>query len=109
MGIYDREYYRERTRGSGWLTGTAPVCKAILIINIALFLLPKFLPEGQQLEELFAAYSRLIFEKLQVWRLITATFLISHMKFTSSAEAANSVAVSTNSSRAVHSALAKKS
>jgi membrane associated rhomboid family serine protease len=75
MGIYDREYYRERTRGSGWLTGTAPVCNAIIIINVALFFLPKFLPEDHLLEDLFAAYSRFIFEKLQVWRLITATFL----------------------------------
>ena len=24
MGIYDREYYRDKTRGSGWLSGAAP-------------------------------------------------------------------------------------
>jgi membrane associated rhomboid family serine protease len=75
MGIYDREYYRERTRGSGWLTGTTPACKWILIANIACFVLPRFLGDDQQFVEWFGAYSRLIFEKLQVWRLLTATFL----------------------------------
>ena len=75
MGIYDREYYRERTRGSGWFSGATPACKWILIANIACFLLPRFLPDDRVLYEWFAAYSRLIFEKGQVWRLITATFL----------------------------------
>ena len=35
MGIYDREYYRDKTRGSGWLSGEAPACKAIIAINVA--------------------------------------------------------------------------
>ncbi len=75
MGIYDREYYRERTRGSGWFTGTTPACKWILIANIVCFLLPRFLPDDSVLIRWFAAYSNLIFEKGQVWRLVTATFL----------------------------------
>jgi membrane associated rhomboid family serine protease len=75
MGIYDREYYRERTRGSGWFSGSTPACKWILIANIVCFLLPRFLPDDRILYEWFAAYSRLILEKGQVWRLITATFL----------------------------------
>lgn len=75
MGIYDREYYRERARGSAWFTGTSPACKWILIVNIALFLLPRFLPDPDLLYRWFAAYSHAILAGGQVWRLVTATFL----------------------------------
>ncbi len=75
MGIYDREYYRERTRGSGWLTGTTPACKWIILANIACFLLPRFLTDEQAFYDLFSAYSHKILAGGQVWRLITATFL----------------------------------
>jgi len=33
MGIYDREYYRDETGGSGWFSGVAPACKTIVAIN----------------------------------------------------------------------------
>ncbi len=72
MGIYDREYYRDKTRGSGWLSGTAPACKAIIFINVAVFIAQKFL--GRSFEDWFVADSNAIFHG-QVWRLITATFL----------------------------------
>ncbi len=39
MGIHDREYYRDETSGSGWLTGVAPVTRALILINVGLFLL----------------------------------------------------------------------
>ncbi len=77
MGIYDREYYRERTSGSGWLSGAAPACKAIILLNVALWILPKFAGDSSAIERWFAAYSGLIFEKLQIWRLVTAAFLHS--------------------------------
>jgi membrane associated rhomboid family serine protease len=73
MGISDREYYRDKTRGSGWLSGAAPACKAIIIINVAAFIAQKlFEPNFQRL---FQANSDLIFHHFQVWRLLTATFL----------------------------------
>ncbi len=72
MGIYDREYYRDKTRGSGWLSGAAPACKAIILINVAAFIAPKFLPG---FDDWFSATSDQIFGKFQVWRLLTATFL----------------------------------
>ena len=37
MGIYDREYYRGETRGSGWLTGLAPATKVIILANVVIF------------------------------------------------------------------------
>ena len=72
MGIYDREYYRDKTRGSGWLTGAVPACKAIILINVAAFIAPKFLPG---FDDWFTVTSEQIFGKLQVWRLLTATFI----------------------------------
>ncbi len=59
MGIYDREYYRDKTRGSGWLTGMAPACRAIIIINVAAFVLQKFV--GPDVDVLFSANSDEIF------------------------------------------------
>ena len=73
MGIYDREYYRDKTRGSGWLSGTAPACKAIILINVAVFIAQKFL--GQPIEAHFAANSLEIFRKFYLWEPLTATFL----------------------------------
>jgi membrane associated rhomboid family serine protease len=72
MGIYDREYYRDETRGSGWLSGVAPVCKALIAINVAVFFGTLFFP---QLLKSFEAYSPLIFERFQVYRLLSAAFL----------------------------------
>src|SRR5689334_10257863 len=78
MGIYDREYYRGETRGSAWLTGQAPACKAIIIINvIVFFLIPYFETSG--LFDHLAASSRGIFRHGEVWQLVTATFLHANM------------------------------
>ncbi len=72
MGIYDREYYRGETRGSGWLTGMAPACKAIIVINvIALFAVHR----ESRLFDLLAARSDTIFLHGRIWQLLTATFL----------------------------------
>lgn len=73
MGIYDREYYRDKTRGSGWLTGAAPACRIIIAINVGAFVCQKMFPGW--FDELFLANSSLILHKFQVWRLLTATFL----------------------------------
>ena len=74
MGIYDREYYRDGTRGSGWLSGAAPACKILIAINVGIFILQKLVPE---VDRYFQANSDLIFQKFQIWRLLTATFLHS--------------------------------
>ena len=59
MGIYDREYYRDKTRGSGWLTGASPAVKVIIAANVAVFILQKVVgplarrpPPGEQLPDL---------------------------------------------------------
>jgi membrane associated rhomboid family serine protease len=73
MGIYDREYYRDKTRGSGWLSGEAPACKALIAINVGAFIAQKMFHGS--FDELFRANSDQIFHQFQVWRLLTATFL----------------------------------
>ncbi len=75
MGIYDREYYRGETRGAG-LFSTAPVCRAIILLNVAVFLLDRLnLVPHVTFQDLFAAHSDAIFYRGHVWQLLTATFL----------------------------------
>lgn len=76
MGIYDREYYRDETRGSGFFSGAAPVCKAIILINALVFIGQNLLLDGDHfLIEHFAASTVAIFQKYQFYRLLTATFI----------------------------------
>ncbi|WZO96909.1 rhomboid family intramembrane serine protease [Isosphaeraceae bacterium EP7] len=72
MGIYDREYYRDDSRGFGLFSGVAPACKALILINVVAYVASVLIPTLQQA---FDAQSALIFEQFQVWRLLTATFL----------------------------------
>ena len=72
MGIHDREYYRASARGSGLLSGVAPACKAIILINVAAFVAQKLFPA---FTDWFEASSGQVFHQFQVWRLLTATFL----------------------------------
>ena len=75
MGIYDREYYRGETRGPGFFS-SAPVCRAIIVINVAVYLLGRlgFLsPELRH--DWLAASSDSILAHGHVWELLTATFL----------------------------------
>ena len=37
MGFYDRDYYRDETRGSGFFSGAAPACKFIILVNVIVF------------------------------------------------------------------------
>jgi membrane associated rhomboid family serine protease len=74
MGIYDREYYRDETGQSGWFWGIAPACKTIILINVAVFL-TQWVAADSQLLDLVNAQSRPIFERFQIWRLLTAAFV----------------------------------
>ncbi|HEV3122857.1 MAG TPA: rhomboid family intramembrane serine protease [Isosphaeraceae bacterium] len=82
MGIYDREYYRDETRGSGFFSGAAPACKAIILINLGIFLLSLFSEDAQRFfEEHFAYGSLAILKHWQVYRLLTASFLHANSIF----------------------------
>jgi membrane associated rhomboid family serine protease len=74
MGIHDRDYYRGETRGSAWLTGLAPACKAIILINVvAFFIVPSLDPH--LVRGYLEATSDGIFRHGRLWELLTATFL----------------------------------
>jgi len=76
MGIYDREYYRDATRASGFFTGAAPACKFIILVNVAIFVAQEVFQNADHfLLQHFAASSPLIFQKYQIYRLISAAFL----------------------------------
>ncbi|HWE39426.1 MAG TPA: rhomboid family intramembrane serine protease [Isosphaeraceae bacterium] len=83
MGIYDREYYRDSSRGAGFFAN-APAVKTIILVNVAVFL-AELLGENRdanRLVDLLAAHSADVFERGRVWQLVTAPFLHDvHLKF----------------------------
>ena len=72
MGIYDREYYRDETRGSGWLSGVAPACKGVILINVGVYIAQVVFSDAQ-LERAFAASAGGVWT--HPWQLLTSTFL----------------------------------
>ena len=78
MGIYDREYYREQSRGAGLFSGIAPACKALILINVGVFLVRWFSPEASFfLDKWFALHSESLFHQGTLWQLVTSAFLHS--------------------------------
>lgn len=77
MGIYDREYYRDDSRGAGFFSGVAPACKTIIGINVVVFLYFFTAPQSH-LRDLLVCNSNAVFKDFQVWRLVTAAFLHSN-------------------------------
>ncbi|MDG3002944.1 rhomboid family intramembrane serine protease [Paludisphaera mucosa] len=76
MGIYDREYYRGEKSGPAWFGGTAPWCTALILINVAVFLIERaFHVDPAFVRDWLAASPEGIFQKGRVWELLTATFL----------------------------------
>jgi len=75
MGIYDRDYYRGENRGPGFFS-TAPVCKWLIIINVAIFLAEQLkILDPSLIDTWFAANADAIFKQGRIWQLLTATFL----------------------------------
>jgi len=81
MGIYDREYYRGESAGSGWFWNLAPVCKAIILINAGVFLLQNALhwdDTGFTLRWLAASPEYTLYH-FRFYQLLTAAFVHSHI------------------------------
>lgn len=76
MGIYDREYYRGESGGSGLFGGVSPVCNALIAINVAVFVLQAiFNVDPGLVRDWLAASPDEIWRHGRVWQLLTATFL----------------------------------
>jgi membrane associated rhomboid family serine protease len=73
MGIYDREYYRDESRGFALFNGVAPACKAIIAVNVAVFL-AQWIAQEIDLYGLLSAGATDIFRHGRVWELLTAAF-----------------------------------
>jgi membrane associated rhomboid family serine protease len=77
MGIYDREYYRGETGGTGLFGGVSPVTKTIIVINAAVFLLERLInPERNPpfVNLYLAASPDGVLHHFRIWELLTATF-----------------------------------
>lgn len=82
MGIYDRDYYRDTTRNSLWLSGENPVARNLIIANVVVFVLQLFVTERRDLREvsLITEWLNLDPQKVlngEVWRLLTSIFVHS--------------------------------
>jgi membrane associated rhomboid family serine protease len=81
MGLYDRDYYRNETSGSGRLGASGSVvCRSLIAINVAAYIL-QMLTLGSN-EGRFEGITRWFelspvsfFRDFQVWRLVTYAFL----------------------------------
>jgi membrane associated rhomboid family serine protease len=77
MGIYDREYIRDESSGTGLFSGVTPVTKSIVAISVVVFFLENLLQwdsHGITVEWL-AASAELTFHKFRLHQLITNTFV----------------------------------
>lgn len=79
MGIYDREYYRGETGGSTWFSGVTPVCKTIILINAAVFLLQQTANFRVVGDHYLAASPEETLRHFHFWQLLTATFLHANL------------------------------
>jgi membrane associated rhomboid family serine protease len=79
MGIYDREYYRGETGGTGLFSGVSPVTKSLIVINAAVFLLDQLINRGHIHDRFISTYLAAsadgVLHHFRIWELLTATFL----------------------------------
>lgn len=75
MGIHDREYYRDETRGSGYFSGVAPACKTIILLNVVIYVVGAFFQDTSEyyVNHLIAAREPILHG--QIWRLFTSPFI----------------------------------
>jgi membrane associated rhomboid family serine protease len=81
MGIYDREYIRGESSGTGLFSGVTPVTKSIIVISVVVFVLQNLLrwdsnwdPMGFTRQWL-AASPETTFHHFRIWQLLTAAFV----------------------------------
>jgi membrane associated rhomboid family serine protease len=80
MGIYDREYYRGEAGRSGLFGGATPVCKTLILINVAVYLFIALVGDkNPDVSELITDYLKAsangVLRHYRIWELLTATFL----------------------------------
>jgi len=80
MGIYDREYIRGESSGTGLFGGVTPVTKSIIAISVVTFLLQNLLHlDSNRTTELWLAASpQETFRHFRLFQLLTAPFVNSN-------------------------------
>ncbi len=76
MGVYDRDYYRQDSPGGGVLGGVAPVCKMLIAINVAVFILQIMTIRSRTFDAtlwLELSPERVV-SHFELWRLMTYAF-----------------------------------
>ena len=71
MGIYEREYYRDDSRGSGWFSGPDAACRTLIALNVVVYICQFIFPN---LTDYLKASATTVFAHYEVWRLLTAAF-----------------------------------
>jgi membrane associated rhomboid family serine protease len=76
MGVYDRDYYRQDSPGGGVLGGVAPVCKVLIAINVAVFVLQTMTMRSQAFDVTLwlELWPERVVSHFELWRLITYAF-----------------------------------
>lgn len=90
MGLADRDYYREPPPRSGFLANLTPVVKAILIVNIAVFILDYYVLAPATGYYVLGSYGAFTITQgllgFELWRFVTFQFLhggLMHILFNS--------------------------
>jgi membrane associated rhomboid family serine protease len=97
VGLYDRDYYREPPRGGIGMVGALSVTTWLIVINVVVFFLDRFLWAAQVQQALHQGLPRppigplmqagyfsidTAIARLQLWRMVTSQFLhagIAHL------------------------------
>jgi membrane associated rhomboid family serine protease len=76
MGVYDRDYYRNDPPGGKLMGGVAPVCKWLIAINVAVFILQILTLEspGGGVSGWLELSPLSVVEDWQIWRVVTYAF-----------------------------------
>ncbi len=77
MGIYDRDYYREETARSLWITGRTPTLVALVVANVVVFVIQWLDPTGPGWGWVTSSLdleAAKVIDEYQVWRLVTYMF-----------------------------------
>jgi membrane associated rhomboid family serine protease len=78
MGVYDRDYYRNDPPGGGLLGGVAPICKWLIAINVAVFVLQLMTDDPLTgrggITEWFMLSPSGVVRRFEIWRLLTYAF-----------------------------------
>jgi membrane associated rhomboid family serine protease len=78
MGVYDRDYYRNDPPGGRMLGGVAPVCKSLIAINVAVFVLQLMTDDPRNglggVTAWFELSATRVVNHWEIWRLVTSAF-----------------------------------